>query len=434
MLYRISILPPSIIRSQIAAIGMIHGFSEGHEEIEGRVKMQIMIGSCQEAHSKAMSWIFMLQHLLSIIAVASLATSAWAVPEIARYGHFTCVSCHVSPSGGSTLTSYGRLFAAEKLSTWSFEGEENPLHGLTPVSDRILIGGDFRWVHLSRQDANSKFEKFWRMQSDIEPGLHLGNFWLTVTAGSKPAGPISTEKDANKLIARGYAVRFDLFDEHLIVRGGLFIPKFGLMLADHTAYVREIVDLGPDSEQTQFETIFQDDHLEFSLAAIVKNEMLGRQGKSKSGFNAGAGVMLGKGLRLNLNAMQTILNKKDIKQQLQAVGSSAVITFNKRLFSMQEVSYVQTSFETPELKSEAKHLASFVSLSLETIRGLIPYLRLEHRQKSEEEREQLDYRWGVGSNWYIRPHLQVDGRVLRQLDAKTKATQNTSSMIIHYYF
>lgn len=393
-----------------------------------------MIISREQLTTNAKIWIDMLHQLLSIIILMSVTTSAWAVPEIARYGHFTCVSCHVSPSGGSTLTSYGRLFAAEKLSTWTFEDEENPAHGLAPVSDTLLLGGDFRWVDLRRNSEGNKFKKFWRMQSDVEPGLHTKNFWLTLTLGTKPAGPVTTDKEPNKIVIRGYAARFDIFDEHLILRAGMFIPKYGLMLSDHTAYVRQIVDLGPDTEQTQLESIFQDDRLELTLAAIIKDEHLERQGKSKSGINLGLSVRIGKKHRLNLHSLHTSLNVKDTLERIQAIGTSGIITLTNRIFAMFEINQAQSSFKSTEIESKETKIASFGSLSLETIRGLIPYVRLEHQQKSETATSKLEHRWGLGNNWYMRPHIQIDGRVMRQMDAKTKKTVDSSSLIIHYYF
>ena len=57
-----------------------------------------------------------------ITVVFSLLVSqnheAKAFPQFSGDGYFSCTSCHVSSSGGDTLTAYGRSFAEEKLTTW----------------------------------------------------------------------------------------------------------------------------------------------------------------------------------------------------------------------------------------------------------------------------------------------------------------------------
>jgi hypothetical protein len=65
------------------------------------------------------------------------------------------------------------------------------------------------------------YQQFWRMQSDVEAGVHLGNVWVTATAGTKPAGPNDRPEDTRTPVVRGYQTRVDLLDEYLVLRGGL---------------------------------------------------------------------------------------------------------------------------------------------------------------------------------------------------------------------
>ena len=372
---------------------------------------------------------------LTLFFTFLLGRSALAVPEAARYGHFTCVSCHVSPGGSGVLTSYGRMFAAEKLSTWHFEGEENPLHGLVPVSDRYLFGGDVRFADYRLKSDSTKFEKFWLMQADVEAGAHLGNVWLTATGGTKPAGPNDRPEDTRTPVVRGYLARVDLLDEHLVLRGGLFLPKYGLMLSDHTAWVRTITGLGPDKEQTQLEAIYQDDTFEVSLAALVEDSSFGRENKSRSGFNAGAAMMVKDRHRFNANILQTRLTNDGGTSDMLAFGVSAVLTYTRRLFSLLEVDRAATEFRAPDGSvSKRVEFAGFGTLSYETHRGIIPYGRLEYRSADAGDTQSSSNRWGGGLNWYVRPHVQLDGRILHKSSSTADSSQNESTLILHYYF
>lgn len=144
-------------------------------------------------------------------------------------------------------------------------------------------------------------------------------------------------------MVRGYQTRVDLLDEYLVLRGG-FLPKYGLMLSDYTAWVRTITGLGPDKEQTKLEAIYQDDAFEVSLAAPLKNSSFRREKRSRSGLNAGAALMVNDRHRLNANIMQTHLANDGGTSDMLAVGVSSLLTYTQRLFSMVELDRVVTDF------------------------------------------------------------------------------------------
>jgi hypothetical protein len=273
------------------------------------------------------------------------------------------------------------------------------------------------------------------MQTDVEAGLHLGNVWVTATGGTKPAGPTDRPEDSQTPVVRGYLARVDLLQEHLVLRGGLFLPKYGLMLSDHTAWVRTITGLGPDKEQTQLEAIYQDDAFEVSLAALIKDGRFERDKVSRSGFNAGAAVMVSGRHRLNANVMQTHLVNDAGTSDLLAVGTSSVLTWSRRLFSLLEVDRATTKFQAQDGSASTRvEVAGFGTLSYEAYRGVIPYGRLEYRSTDAGETKSNARRWGGGLNWYVRPHVQVDGRVLRNVVSVSNTAQDESTLILHYYF
>ena len=374
-----------------------------------------------------------LQIIWYLIAFTA-TTSAFALPEMAREGQFTCTSCHVSPGGGGTLTSHGRMFAEESLSTWSVDREAEALHGIIRTPEWFLAGGDVRWVE-SRTKYNGKDTKyFWRMQSDIEAGFHAGPAWFLATWGTKPAGPLDDPKQHDHLVHRGYQARVDLFDEHIVLRGGLFLPKYGLMLSDHTAFIRQVVGLSPDAEQTQIEASFENERFELTLAGLMENDLYDRKGKSKSGYNVGASMFLAKKHRVNTNILSTKLVRTGAETQMTANGISGVITLNRKLYAMAEIDRVANSTKTSSSTIESIALANFLSLNVEAYRGIYPFFRYEYLDSDLNKRDTSTTRWGPGLTLYPRPHLQVEGRALRTVLAASRTTRDQAEAIMHYYF
>src|SRR5436190_6515955 len=91
---------------------------------------------------------------------------ALAFPEMIRHGYVNCTTCHVSPSGGGTLTEYGRELSKEVLSTWSKEGEANMAYGLVKPPEWLLFGGDYRSVYVYRDTPLYRDGRYILMQTD----------------------------------------------------------------------------------------------------------------------------------------------------------------------------------------------------------------------------------------------------------------------------
>ena len=371
---------------------------------------------------------FVIYFLVSIPA-------GFAVPEVARYGHNSCTSCHVSPSGAGVLTNYGRMFSAEKLSTWSVSGEENLLHGLMPASERFLVGGDLRWVYdKSLRDGRSE-DRFWRMQSDVDFVLHVGDAWLQASFGTKPAGPRDDMKKHGRLLSRNYAVRYDLFDERLLIRGGLFMPKFGLMTADHTTYTRLSASLTPEDEQTQFEVTYQDDEFEASAAILFDREVTTKTERPKKGLNLVIAKMLGSKNRVTFGLLKTEQDNNSNSRNVFSSVMSAVWTLTNGLFSMFEISRTNDQVLSDGKKIVSDSAAVFYSLNYEAIKGLSPFARYELWNTQLGVSSRKITRFGPGFNWYPRPHFQAE---LRQFTTMTEASgsksKNSAELILHYYF
>lgn len=366
-------------------------------------------------------------NLLTLLIL--MASPALALPEAARWGHFSCISCHVNPAGAGVLTSYGRIFAAEKLSSGAYEREEDPLHGLVPVSDRWLLGGDVRSVFMKRKEP--AFEEFWTMQADLEGGARFGSYWSTVAVGMKPRGPASEEP--HEFALRSFSLRADLWKQRVLARGGLFMPRFGLNLSDHTAYVRIASGLNPEDEQTQIELSFQSDHVEAVGAAMFPLEFSDREDKAKFGGLMSLSSYWAR-QRLNLGVMYTKLKLDDSIQYFTAFNISGVLTLTQDLYGMFETAYVQNFLSTTSSDTKTTGLATFSTFNAEVLKGFVGFVRYEYWDRDLSTKNSSRGRWGTGFQWYPRPHWQTEWRVSRAVVNASKSIQDQVDIILHYYF
>ena len=75
-----------------------------------------------------------------------LSPNAFAFVENITHGYVNCTACHVSPAGGGLLNEYGRSLSSELMSTWGWNGAEDPAFGLVKNTKTITFGGDFRSI------------------------------------------------------------------------------------------------------------------------------------------------------------------------------------------------------------------------------------------------------------------------------------------------
>src|SRR3954471_15425846 len=64
---------------------------------------------------------------VAALFLSTVATAAYATPNMIRLGYPTCASCHLSPQGGGLLTDYGKgIDAAQTLRPEEVKSSEDP--------------------------------------------------------------------------------------------------------------------------------------------------------------------------------------------------------------------------------------------------------------------------------------------------------------------
>lgn len=350
------------------------------------------------------TWVIIV---LGVFLICFIAGRAMAFPETARHGYFSCSSCHVSPAGGGALTDYGRGYSAEKLSTWSYEGEERFLHGVgTP--DWLVVGGNVRQIQTASASEAGRFGRWIGMQRDLELCLHGGPVWACGTGGIVD----TCEGEPVYGIRKGY-VRTDI-GEHLIVRAGRFYPRYGLMTSNHTSVIRGGLGYGQYSDTDQLEATLVTERLDITLAR---------------GF----------GRRLPFDA------QLDVPDPLEAVTATVGVavadatklgaSFNENKSGENIVEHKAGLWLSTALATDGYLLAEvdrtpdgpvvFAKAGLEVYRGMIPYLVIEHAKG----RDMLGY----GLQLFPRPHFEIDALAAVALERQSFSYARTAYVLLNYY-
>ncbi len=171
-----------------------------------------------------------------------------------RHGYMQCTACHLSPSGGRVLNAYGRQIAEELLSTWSYKGEANVLHGAIkpdPSEKGLLIGGDVRSAQIHRQNSTVRTGRYFLMQANVDLAYQYDRYAAFISIGQIEE-PMSGRVQGNFNATSFYAM-VNATDS-LALRVGRFAPAFGINMPDHVLVTKQGLgcDLGYSTTRRKF--------------------------------------------------------------------------------------------------------------------------------------------------------------------------------------
>ena len=209
-----------------------------------------------------------------ILSVTAPTASLYAYPDLIRKGYTSCSTCHVSPSGGGALTSYGRGFSGE-LSTFTYEGAgafagvpfletwRDPTGLFTAMAGDLQV--DWRSVNF-RADVPGlePIVEAIPMQLSAEAVIHLGKTTDLVGGYGQYGKDGSLESRVHYLQVRT--------SKYLQFRAGRFLANYGLNLDDHTAFTRSTTGFAQGGESVNLEA-----HFESESATVTLTRILGRE-------------------------------------------------------------------------------------------------------------------------------------------------------------
>lgn len=347
-----------------------------------------------------------------------ISAEALAFPEMVRHGYTQCTACHVSPSGGGILNSYGRELASELLSTWSYANESQFTHsklGADLADKGFLFGGDVRALQYRYKDPQGLNGQFFLMHADVQTAYQTKDFTAVVSIGEVQDPRSNLNKiDFNSTMYYGFLK----FSDELGLRAGRFDPAFGINNADHTLVTRTAIG-GPLLQFDSSELSYLSEHWTVltGFSKTVDNTPLSSQ---ESVFTANVSYSFLNRLRVGASFWAG----KGALLDRHLYGVNAILGFTDRFYNLTEI-----DFENESAKDGAY---GYTQLAYEVYKGVIPYLQYQHRHLDLAANDTLTKWYGVGAHFFPRPHFEISG----EWDHGIMANQNADSswLMFHYYF
>lgn len=364
--------------------------------------------------------------MIPIFLFFLFAPSAFAFPELATHGYVNCTTCHVSPSGGGTLTEYGRGLSKELLSLGGREGEEKFLYGLMKPPEWMLFGGDVRFLQTYLNTPQVKSGDFFLMQADLAMALRSTQWTVLGTLGLQ-GGPESL-KDKNQAISRIHYLMYQP-TETFSLRTGRFLPQFGINEPNHTIVTRQGIGFNQGAESYNLEGAYLGERADFFVTGIFGRPG-DRDSKQEKGLAVSTSANFLEKIKVGISALRA---QNDIRSRWLA-GPWGIIGLAKEFFLLTEWDH-QWADPAASGAASTKGFVSYNRLAFEPAQGLQVYGAHQISYLNTKSVASRTDSFGPGVDFFPRPHLEIRGEFLRERRmAKGNLYYDTAWLMLHYYF
>ena len=169
-------------------------------------------------------------------------TSLFALPRFAVEEGSRCINCHVNPSGSGMRNDYGYgVYTLDELTIrkWISKGNED-WDGY--VTDYIQIGGEFRMQSFNTENDARLFPMQAELYTKIDINKSADLYFETSLDGSNYE----------------YFVLFNDLPKKGWVKLGKSSPTYGLMIDDHTSFIKSGNGTQLDSDNRNLDIGFRD--------------------------------------------------------------------------------------------------------------------------------------------------------------------------------
>lgn len=346
--------------------------------------------------------ILILQIIILILILFYRCDKAYSFPEMVTHG-YQCSSCHVSPSGGGVLNKYGRGQSENLMAMFANEGEGDFAYVGTP--DWLLLGGDIRWLNVSKKSQNLDTSRIFFMQVENE-------FALSPIKGLTIVGTIGKYNEGDKYEYRRNYLLLDV-NEYVHFRIGHFIPDYGILLPDHTVFIHP----GQGSEQYVAEASLSHPWGSLSLSRTYGHDrylhLSGKDGYQLNDDKKSEGYVAKILFTINANTYGFSYLRDSEKYN---TGPFAIVAWDDFVGLFQwDVGGVDNR--------------TYERIGYKHFRGLKPYIGHQYRRSQQDNREVQ--RLDIGINLIPRPHIEIEGSLQREFERDL--TSDRWMILAHYW-
>ena len=367
----------------------------------------------------------------AILAV-STALPAGAEPMFLSKQYNRCSSCHYSASGGGLLTSYGRSLSGQELSTFKrtsappapegkVSGEEAFLYGLLgDTLGPVALGVSLRPSYIHYEFGTFSDSRNPLMNADVAVA-YRGHGWTGYgEVGRKP--DIGTED--SKAYSREHWVSFTA-GNGLGVKGGRFLPAYGVHVADHTSFNRSNLGFDKYDQVYGVEVSYTSDRslTQVSVSPGRAESIIDDDGATA--FNTTGRVQFDFGPKVVVVGSGFYRAESDVEVQSGAVGGALGLAPLRRLT-------IWTEGDAHLQDDGAGTSFVFVNeTSWEVVRGV--WAKFTPQGRTGSDLVPGVFRWGIGASLFPRTHWNFTFNFYRDSIEDTDEALKTFLAQLHIY-
>jgi len=378
----------------------------------------------------------------SLLGVLFMSRPAHAYAWMIRHGYSGCPVCHADPSGGETLTAYGRAQSDLLLRTrWDGKNPEEAEPSkasnflwFAETPDWMLLGGSVRLA--TTYTGSDKKTSFFPMQLDAYGQLRFGGFTMggslgviKVDAGSlygRTSQVTTNQGDQYNLISRTHYLGYDFAGGYTLRAGRLNLP-FGIRMPEHVMWARQVTRTDRESGgQHGVALAYNAENLRGEVMAILGNYQINPDMYRERGYSAYLELMVGARAAIGVSSLYTYAKRDRISLETSvARGANGLFT---RLVVADPIAILA---EADLLTDSSRSLGyvGFVQGDYEIIQGLHGLVTVEWLDQGVAKSDQLaspvPEAPGAGKpevapwfsvDWFFLPHMDTRVDVIMRPD------------------
>jgi hypothetical protein len=347
-----------------------------------------------------------------------------------RHGYSGCPVCHADPSGGETLTAYGRA-QSDLLLRMRYDGK-NPEEaepskasgflGFMEPSPSVLLGGSVRLATIVKSGDVSAFP----MQLDFYGQLRFGTFTAGGSVGviKTPAGSpygrtsqvTAGQGESYNMISRTHYLGLDLGSQYTVRAGRLNLP-FGVRMPEHTMWVRASTRTDRESGQQHGVALaYNAETMRGEFMAILGNYQINPDAFRERGYSGFLELMTGERSAVGVSTFYTYAARDRLTLQSHvargAHGAFTRIALADPVALLGEVDLMTDS-------SRSLGYVGYLQGDYEFMQGLHGLLTFEWQDMGQLKSDTVanarkapgagkaEAGFWITANWFFLPHLDV---------------------------
>jgi hypothetical protein len=277
-------------------------------------------------------------------------------------------------------------------------------------------------VQTYRENTATKDFKWYRMQADVEAAIKKKGFTFDASLGYV----IVRENEDMRLASRRIYAMYNFTDETSI-RAGKFVPAYGVNLPDHPIATRDPILMGQGTERLNVEGSWLTDTWNF-IATASKGPVESPADNQETSIEIQGAYSFHDTYKVGLNSW----NGESTLAQRKMAGGFLNFGFGDYLYFLSEIDSMWTTTKLSQASTPG--FFNFNRLGYELFRGMNLLAQYEFWQTDQNNTQTASDRYGIGTEWFPRPHFDFQVLLNQQRSHTTDVYETYDWLMLHYYF